>query len=137
MARWRALEQGTWVPCDTGTHYKVASGRGIEPRCAVCNDRVGELHIRCLADLRKVLFEDYKFKCTQPEFLYDGLTAVVLPEVLRHKAGVPVSLGLVMLCVARRLRLPLRGCGVFLTASSSAAGAPPSPTTSEYLRAWP
>jgi hypothetical protein len=91
--------------------------------------------MRCLTDLRKVLFEDERFKCTQPEFLYDGLAAVVLPEVLRHKAGVPVSVGLLMLCVARRLRLPLRGCGVFLTASSSVAGVPPSPTTSEYLRA--
>lgn len=109
----------------------------LKPRCAVCNSRIGELHMRCLADVRKVLFEEEMFKCTQPEFLYDGLSAVVLPEVLRHKAGVPVSVGLLLLCVARRLRLPLRGCGVFLTASSSAAGAPPSPTTSEYLRAFP
>jgi regulator of sirC expression with transglutaminase-like and TPR domain len=59
--------------------------------------------------LNRFLFEEQGFAGNEDE--YEDPKNSLLPEVLERKKGIPITLSLVYLEVARRLRLPVEGIG--------------------------
>jgi hypothetical protein len=49
-----------------------------------------------------------KFKFEPLEWVYDGLSPLLLPHVLSRRKGIPLALALVVAGAARRLGLPTR-----------------------------
>lgn len=64
-----------------------------------------------LAAISQVLFHapgEGRFRNDPVEWVYDGLGPALLPPLLRHRRGVPLSLAVLYCCVAARLGLGVR-----------------------------
>lgn len=73
----------------------------------------------------QVLFSEAKLRNTPFEWVYDGLAPALLPQVLKRRKGMPLSLTLVAAAVARRLGMPMQ--------LLCAAEGPPASTASGKL----
>ncbi|GLI68291.1 hypothetical protein VaNZ11_012652 [Volvox africanus] len=59
-----------------------------------------------LEAISKVLFHQLKFRHEPVEWVYDGLAPALLPQVVKRRRGIPLSLAILYCCVARRLGVP-------------------------------
>ncbi|GIL53826.1 hypothetical protein Vafri_9466 [Volvox africanus] len=71
-----------------------------------------------LEAISKVLFHQLKFRHEPVEWVYDGLAPALLPQVVKRRRGIPLSLAILYCCVARRL-------GVSAAPVKAAAGGAP------------
>eukprot|EP00877_Chromochloris_zofingiensis_P009573 jgi/Chrzof1/486/Cz01g17160.t1 len=60
-----------------------------------------------LAAISKHLFGTLRFKYEPVEWVYEGLSPLLLPDVLDRRTGIPLSLALVYAAVAERLGVPV------------------------------
>jgi regulator of sirC expression with transglutaminase-like and TPR domain len=109
-----SVEQACWLLAQT--EYPDINIVGYQ---AVLDDMAGELMVRIdfgaepvgiLAEINRYLFKDLGFKGNDKDY-YDTRNSY-LNEVLNRKLGNPISLCLIYLFIARRLRLPVAGIGM-------------------------
>jgi regulator of sirC expression with transglutaminase-like and TPR domain len=109
-----SVEQACWLLAQT--EYPDINIAGYQ---AVLDDLAGELMVRIdfgaeptgiLSEINKYLFKDLGFKGNDQDY-YDPKNSY-LNQVLNRKLGNPISLCLLYLFIARRLRLPVAGIGM-------------------------
>jgi regulator of sirC expression with transglutaminase-like and TPR domain len=109
-----SVEQACWLLAQT--EYPEINIAGYQ---AVLDDIAGELMVRIdfgaepvaiLAEINRYLFKDLGFKGNDQDY-YDPKNSY-LNQVLNRKLGNPISLCLIYLFIARRLRLPVAGIGM-------------------------
>ena len=109
-----SVEQACWLLAQT--EFPEINIAGYQ---ALLDDMAGDLMVRIdfgaepvgiLSEINRYLFKDLGFKGNDTDY-YDPKNSY-LNQVINRKLGNPISLCLVYLFIARRLRLPVAGIGM-------------------------